>query len=181
MTSVTDVMVFATNNVDYWQELFSGDTLPEELTEDEAKAVEAAVAHIGELTVELLHGASGKLVAKVGESMPEKRHLKAATIRNRCVWHGAPDGLGDKLYGLYLGLEHNRQAQRVDLYGSLTVKKGALDDFKAKLDEQGIEYAVDDYDLYPPYIALTEGAVADDLAEQVAEATFRLLEVLRTS
>ncbi len=178
MTEISDVMEFAVRNPDYWQELFSGDTLPEELTEEEGAAVQAAVNHIQQLTVELLHASAASFATKVG--IPRKRHWESATLKHRAVWLPAPEAMTDRLYDVWFGLEHNRSAGRIDLYGSLTVKKrGPIDEFRAALDKVGIEHDVDDYSIFPPYIKLSKGGSVDLLAEQAADATLRMFEVLR--
>ena len=176
MATISDVFAFAAQNADYWTEFMSGGDYPSELTEEEARGLTAARAHIDALVVELLHETGARLATKLGEGKLSKPKFKpASTTKNRSVTLAAPTGLDGKLYRIAFSLGRNKTGTAIELYASLVVKKGVLDTLSQSLGERNVEHRVDGYYVYAKGLALTANADVGALATQSAEQAVALL------
>lgn len=176
MATISDVFAFAAQNADYWTEFLSGGDYPSELTEDEARGLTAARAHIDALVVELLHETGAQLATKLGEGKLSKPKFKpASTTKNRSVALPAPTSLDGKLYRIEFSLGPNESGKAIELYASLVVKKGALDALRQALGARSVEHSVDGYYLYGKGLALTANADVGALAAHSAAQAVALL------
>ncbi|WP_437611913.1 hypothetical protein WMF20_07495 [Sorangium sp. So ce834] len=176
MTVISDVFAFAAQNADYWTEFLSGGDYPNELTDDEARGLTAARAHIDVLVVELLHETGAQLATKLGEAKLTKPRFKpASTSKNRAVALPAPTGLDGKLYRIEFSLDRSEAGTAVELYASLVVKKGALDALRQSLGERNVEHSVDGYYVYAKGLPLVVGTKVSELAARSAQQAIALL------
>ena len=91
MASISDVFAFAAQNADYWTEFLSGGDYPNELTEEEIRALTAAREHVDSLAVEILHATGTRFVAELGETRIAKTRFNGKnTAANRSVNLPAP-------------------------------------------------------------------------------------------
>jgi hypothetical protein len=176
MATVSDVFAFAVQNADYWTEFLSGGDYPNELTEEEIRALSAARQHVDSLVVEILHATGAQFVVELGENrIAKKRFNEKNTAGNRAISLPAPSGLDGKLYGIKFSFGRNDDGAAIELYASLVVKKGSLDALRQALGERQVEHGIDGYLVYAPSIPLVVDTEVADLAKRSAKQAAALL------
>jgi hypothetical protein len=176
MTVISDVFAFAAQNADYWTEFLSGADYPEELTEDEIRALTAAREHVDSLVVEILHATGATFAARLGEDkVPKKRFNGKNTTANRSISLPPPLGLDGKLYQVQYSLRPNEAATAVELCASLIVKKSALDALHRSLSERNIEHSVSGYEVCSKGLPIVASAEVAELAARSAKQAILLL------
>ena len=176
MTIISDVFAFAAQNADYWTELLSGGDYPNELTDEEIRALTAAREHVDSLVVEILHATGAKFATELGENkIAKKRFNGKNTAANRSNSLPAPSGLEGKLYRIEFSLWRNEASTAVELYASLVVKKSALDALHQSLGERNVEHSVNGYEVYAKGLPIVANADVNDLAARSAHQAVALL------
>jgi hypothetical protein len=179
VATISDVFAFAAQNADYWTEFLSGGDYPNELTEEETRALTAAREHVDSLVVEILHATGAQFVAEFGENrIAKKRFNRKNTAANRSIRLPAPLGMDGKLYEVKFSLDPNDDGAAVELYASLVVKKGSLDALRQALGERQVKHSVDGYFVYAPGIPLDVDTDVADLAKRSAKQAVDLLSGL---
>jgi hypothetical protein len=169
MDAVSDIFAFAARHADYWTEFLSGGDYSDVLSPEEVRALEAARLHIGDLMYDVLLQCGEKLASRLqAQGVVSKAFQPDATKRNRLVRIAPPKPWTDRLYGFQFGFGPDEKKEAILLYGSLVVKKGAMERLKGNLAKNGVKFEVDDYYVYSPGLSLTDGAKVADLAEQAS-------------
>lgn len=180
MERISKIFAFVAANVDYWEELLGDNDYPEELEEDERRAVDAARPHIEESIVALLHSAAATFASTQHDPpFVPKQPRRSSTLKNRDVSLYVPAGRED-LYGLGFWLTTDDLGKVIYLYPYLSIKKSRIEDIKSRLTRSGVKYEHKggDYYVYALPVELTEGTPISELA---ALAASRLVELVDKS
>lgn len=175
MNRVSDVFAFAASNVDYWDELLTGEDYPAELAK-EAAALDAARRHIDESVVVILHAAAACL-QEIEHDPPfgEHRPRAAATTKNHAVYPPLPKGRSD-LYYMGFRLAPNDAGALIRLYPLISVKKSQRDRIRDQLDRAGVKHTPLDYDIWGEGVTLEKDCEIHDVAMTAARQLVELID-----
>jgi hypothetical protein len=176
VTIISDVFAFAAQNADYWTEFLSGGDYPNELTDEEIRALTAAREHVDSLVVEILHATGAKFAAALGEKkITKKRFNGKNTVANRSISVPPPAGREGELYRIQFSLSRNESGASVELYASLVVKKSATDALHRGLGARHVNYSARGYETYAEGLPIVADADVSDLAARSAHQAVALL------